>query len=985
MDRPWRTALAFVCAAALLLAVGAVPVGSAVPSSLRMVPVATAEERAATWARVWQKPGTTLADHEARMAHADQAVPEESPADGTADASTDAAEAVSDEDVALSMHDNSPEGQPGPRHLDDAMGAAVVVDRSAVLQLGAQKDKKQRAQLKRQADQLKAPGVDVVDGAKLSSFFATLDAAVGEANPTDAARANVVVLGNSLIASDHVVDVVRARLQHTFGNGGRGLLLPERLSSTAGRRVRTGTGSNTWNIHTLITQADGATTPPLGLTGSAHEANADLSSIYWNIEGDTDATLWWRSGGAFSLWQGEDQLASASAETQREGRMRRLAVRGTAPVVVKAQQGTTLYGLVLENKQPGVVVDTIGVPAASARLYDVGVDPALFSAQLRERAPSMVMLMLGGNEARGIAYGKITAEQFEAHLRALVQRIHDVTPSANCLMVTPIDAVKANTAGDVLSSRPELTQVVDVQKRVAQDMGCAFLDLFAAMGGAGSLVRFQQAGLLSADLVHPTGRGGDVLGHLLSDALLRAYGTTASDAAAVIHRRSERAGGDARAAGHNNLVALRYPTIDEARTVELNNLPTTAAPPRALEKFYRALQVLERGDDDVEGAGRVAILQMGASHTAGQSLTDHMRERLAEKFGSAGRGMVAAGPANKRLLPSGVTRTIDGKYDIADGREVLHGGTVGVSGTKTRLSPGAVFRVGFCQGCQSQKPATIQLSWLYTPDMGTADIVVDGKVLATIDGVHRTTSTDVQLSSVAVDNEQAVVEVRNREADAEAVGPVHLLSVSSETGARGVVLDAMGLPGTTGMTPQRWRQELMREEVRARDYRLVITAWGTNEAGIRRLDEATYRHHFGATLKSLLEASPRADCLIMGASDRMDMVDGSWRAAPNHAMVERVQQALAAEHGCAFFSLRTAMGGEGSMKKWVSDKRALDDHVHFTRDGYRVLADLFIDDILQDYADWKLRSLSSVAPPGPPGDAATSPMNQEQDDIHAVP
>ena len=129
-----------------------------------------------------------------------------------------------------------------------------------------------------------------------------------------------------------------------------------------------------------------------------------------------------------------------------------------------------------------------------------------------------------------------------------------------------------------------------------------------------------------------------------------------------------------------------------------------------------------------------------------------------------------------------------------------------------------------------------------------------------------------------------------------------------------------------------------------------MTAWGTNEAGIASLDASTYRHHFGATLHTLQNASPGADCLIIGASDRFDRRGRYLVQAPNHEMVERVQRELAAEHGCAFFSLREAMGGPGSMKQWVKDGFGNPDHVHFTREGYSKLADMLFDDLLRAWA-----------------------------------
>jgi lysophospholipase L1-like esterase len=432
-------------------------------------------------------------------------------------------------------------------------------------------------------------------------------------------------------------------------------LLPDRLSKVAGRRVRTGTGSSNWDIHALFSEPGTTIAPPLGMTGSAHEASADGATITWSVEGESEATLFWRSGAAFSLWQGNTMLAQADAEPVARGRARTLALRGNTPLHIKASQGTQLYGVALERKTPGVVVDTIGVPAASARLYRDGVDESLFAEQLSARAPALVVAMIGGNEARGIAYGKLSAEQFEQSLTGFLQRVRAVAPKADCLVVTPMDAVKANATGDVLTSRPELATIVEIQRRVAHQQGCALFDLFAAMGGAGSLVRFRDAGLISDDLVHPTGAGGDVLG------LLYSYVHSKPNPTAVVHRRSEQRQGPPVPA--STLLALSFPTAEADGVVQLNGQPTPVATrPRALTRFYQRLRDLEDGDDAVR---RVAIGQFGASHTAGQNLTDRMRERLVARFGSAGRGLVAAGPNNNRLLPSGVVRSIEGSLMAA--------------------------------------------------------------------------------------------------------------------------------------------------------------------------------------------------------------------------------------------------------------------------------------------------------------------------------
>lgn len=823
----------------------------------------------------------------------------------------------------------------------------------------------------------------------LDPFFATLDAiAAGDAT----ARAAAVVLGNSLIASDHVTDVVRARLVERFGDAGRGFLLPDRLSKVAGRKVRTGEATPGWGIENFAMDPPdpkgGKRLGPFGFTGSLHVSTVAGEQTTWRTDGATRARLFYLEHGGQPAMRLEARTRAGTTVLARIDAMPAVApeqdaaIEVTVPtaarelVLVAEGKGAKIYGVALERDGAGVVVDTIGVPAASAQLYVEATAEDLFVRQLAQREPSLFIAMLGGNEVRSLDYKTIDPPRFDAYLTSLLQRARKAAPDGACLLVSPIDAVKASAAGEELTTRAEIDVVIEVQRRVAKREGCAFFDLFAAMGGRGSLARFKDKGFLSEDLVHPTWRGGDVLGQLFADALLQSYvHTPAVEGGVTVARRREAKVPKPRFAG------LTFPSEEQAVVVVKGKEQDVAAERRPLSRFFDRLRALDRGETQ-----RVAIGQLGASHTAGQMWTDRMRERLADRFGNAGRGFISVGRESKRLAMTGVVRTLDGAFEIADGREVMLGGTVGMSGTKARLEPGARFAIDFCApgkegspllpksgkrppSCPSARSAgTLQIAWLATPDMGSADVAVDGKTVATISPDMRSTDSDVQFLRLPIDEASASLEIavhapapkkphgKDKAADdplitaAEHFGPVHLLSVSEERARPGVVLDAVGLPGTTGMTPQRWRQDIVAEEVRSRDYDLVVTAWGTNEAGIGSLDEATYRHHFTRTLDTLLQASPRADCLIIGASDRQDLKEGGWRPAPSHELVERVQRQVAADRGCAFFSLRTAMGGTGSIAQWLKRGLAHDDHVHLTPEGYAKLGDLIVDDLLAAFA-----------------------------------
>ena len=71
---------------------------------------------------------------------------------------------------------------------------------------------------------------------------------------------------------------------------------------------------------------------------------------------------------------------------------------------------------------------------------------------------------------------------------------------------------------------------------------------------------------------------------------------------------------------------------------------------------------------------------------------------------------------------------------------------------------------------------------------------------------------------------------------------------------------------------------------------------------------------------------------------------------PRIDAVIAVQKRVAAEYGCAFWDAFAAMGGSGSMVRWVANGLAGRDHVHLTRSGYELLADRLTRDLLNGYS-----------------------------------
>ena len=64
-----------------------------------------------------------------------------------------------------------------------------------------------------------------------------------------------------------------------------------------------------------------------------------------------------------------------------------------------------------------------------------------------------------------------------------------------------------------------------MQRRVALETHCAFLNMFAAMGGEGTMARWREGRnhLVGGDLTHPNAAGAQTVGTLISTALIENY------------------------------------------------------------------------------------------------------------------------------------------------------------------------------------------------------------------------------------------------------------------------------------------------------------------------------------------------------------------------------------------------------------------------------------------------------------------------------
>jgi lysophospholipase L1-like esterase len=145
-----------------------------------------------------------------------------------------------------------------------------------------------------------------------------------------------------------------------------------------------------------------------------------------------------------------------------------------------------------------------------------------WAEQLQHRNPNLVVLNYGTNESEYASDDQM--QRYERELKEVVRRVRTALPKASILIVSPMDRGKRAPGGRVITL-PSIPKIVEMQRRVALETHCAFLNMFEAMGGEGTMARWHEGRkhLVGGDLTHPNGDGAQTVGTLLYMALMESY------------------------------------------------------------------------------------------------------------------------------------------------------------------------------------------------------------------------------------------------------------------------------------------------------------------------------------------------------------------------------------------------------------------------------------------------------------------------------
>lgn len=325
----------------------------------------------------------------------------------------------------------------------------------------------------------------------------------------------ILQFGDSHTAADMFTGAMRTLFQSKFGDGGAGFSFagyPFAGYRIHGTRRAQSTGWLALGTH-LRDIGDGM----VGMGGVS--LSTDRPGNWVSLDADAASLqvqyLTQPGGGPIAIYDGDHLLTTLSTDGPvAAGHYDTAVAQGDHHFEVRTTDDAPvrLLGLVTE-KAFGATYEALGLNGAEASLI-LRWNEAIQQVYMDQREPSLIVLSYGTNEASDHNW---TEEGYAAMFHSLIARCRRLAPNASILVIGPPDrALRSGRRG--WTPFAGVDRIVQAQRTVCRQMGCAYWDQRGRMGGLGSMRQWVSVQWAQTDHTHFTGTGyTELAGALFSD------------------------------------------------------------------------------------------------------------------------------------------------------------------------------------------------------------------------------------------------------------------------------------------------------------------------------------------------------------------------------------------------------------------------------------------------------------------------------------
>lgn len=365
---------------------------------------------------------------------------------------------------------------------------------------------------------------------------------------SSATPVSVVMIGDSHIQADISSGTTRELLQYDFGNAGRGLVAPLKISGTNEPTDYVFQSRNSWIPAKLMSSSWRQT---VGFTGTSIRPSSQTSELTIGTSERDDYNPF---SSVTIFHSGRLTVKSVTGSDGQPLQFRAIPSHDYTQILLPSQQtrvtvdfssagDLTVFGASLSGDRPGVFYHAIGNNGAAYETYNRIGNVGAGIAPLK---PSLVIISLGTNEA----FGRLDTRAFARSIDRLVSNIRAANPQAQILLTTPMECQKSVTTTKKVKvpakrrkGRKARTRTVTrtsrsyaVNRNIAplrqaildygKENGIAVYDWYDVAGGAGASTSWIDHSLFAKDRVHHSRQGYVLEGRLVYEALLDALRNT---------------------------------------------------------------------------------------------------------------------------------------------------------------------------------------------------------------------------------------------------------------------------------------------------------------------------------------------------------------------------------------------------------------------------------------------------------------------------
>ncbi len=352
-------------------------------------------------------------------------------------------------------------------------------------------------------------------------------------------------------------------------------------------------------------------------------------------------------------------------------------------------------------------------------------------------------------------------------------------------------------------------------------------------------------------------------------------------------------------------------------------------------QFFDKLEKLVR-----TGEGRINVVQIGGSHVQAGTFSGQIRSRMQQINGdmNAGWGFMFPYRISRTNSPFGYYIRYKGYWQSCRNVERRKTCSLGVGGISA-TTPGDAQLTVLLEDENQLDYRFHKIRVYYEMRNDEYAISVDSVYFKNIEKTKDYFEFELNKHVDSLN-----IFIRKNE---NATSSFTLHGIVTEAAPNGILYHSIGVNGAH--VPAFLRCVLFEEQLKTLQPDMVILGLGINDAYVRRFSQKNFEDNYSELLRSIRRAAPNTAIIFVTNNDSY-----MYRryVNKNGEKVEKSMFKLAEKHNAGVWDMYEVMGGLNSIVLWERNHLAQHDKIHFTREGYLTLGDLFFTALMQSFENY---------------------------------